>query len=134
VGSGYVTVRPSRATERAPRCSAMSFSLALAMFVVCSSWENWAIWPMKSVSLVGLSGSWFFSWPTSNLRKSSLPRIVPTAVAALGVAVVPVVPVAGAVVFGTVGIVLAFARQARTSTSTPFGSSRVLATVGSSVS
>src|SRR5215213_4881606 len=83
----------------------MSSSLALAMFVVCSSWLNCAICPMKSVSLVGLSGSRFLSWPTSSLRKSSLPRIESVALVSAPVPVVPVVDV----VVGTVGMVVAFA-------------------------
>src|SRR4051795_977884 len=47
--------------------------LADATFVICSSVENEAIWPMNSPSAIGFIGSWCCSWATKSLRKSSLP-------------------------------------------------------------
>ena len=43
------------------------------MFVICSSVENDAIWPMKSESCIGFIGSWCCSWATNSLRNWSLP-------------------------------------------------------------
>ena len=41
------------------------------MFVVCSSCENCAIWPMNSVSFMGSSGFWPVIWLARILRKPS---------------------------------------------------------------
>ena len=68
-------------------------SLALAMFVTCSSVENDAIWPMKSESCIGFIGSWCCSWATKSLRNWSLPSSAFVARRVLGVVLVPVVPV-----------------------------------------
>src|SRR3954468_12946107 len=63
-----------------------------ARFVICSSDENCAIWPMKSFSSMGFIGSWCCSWVTSSFRKSSLPSVPPlVCVAASAAAVEPVV-------------------------------------------
>ena len=46
---------------------------AAAMLVICSSCEKDAIWPIMSWSSMGFIGSWWDSWATKSLRKSSLP-------------------------------------------------------------
>src|SRR6476469_7399969 len=51
--------------------------VAATRFVICSSDENCAIWPMKSLSSIGFIGSWCCSCVTSSFRKSSLPSVVP---------------------------------------------------------
>src|SRR6478735_443578 len=49
--------------------------VAATRFVICSSDENCAIWPMKSLSSMGFIGSWCWSWVTRSFRKSSFPRM-----------------------------------------------------------
>jgi hypothetical protein len=42
--------------------------------VICCKLLKLAIWEMKSVLLIGLSGSWFFSCEISRFRKSLSPN------------------------------------------------------------
>src|ERR1700753_2895384 len=49
-------------------------SVETARLVTCSRVEKAAIWDMNSWLPTGLSGFWFFSWPTRSWRNSSLFR------------------------------------------------------------
>src|SRR6478735_6164577 len=64
-----------------------------AMFVVCSSDENCAIWPMKSWLFMGFDGSWFWSWTARSFRNESLPS-TPLGFVGGAELVPPVLPVA----------------------------------------
>src|SRR3954471_18758902 len=73
--SRYVTVWPI--SDSAPFVLSVStiFWVDAAMFETCSSCEKAAICPIHCWSSEGASGSWCWSWPTSSLRKSSLPSV-----------------------------------------------------------
>src|ERR1700748_2941140 len=51
-----------------------SSSFETARLVTCSRVEKAAIWDMNSWLPTGLSGFWFFSWPTRSWRNSSFFR------------------------------------------------------------
>src|SRR5680860_808975 len=48
-----------------------SARMSLAMLVVCSSCENWAICAMNSVSFIGSRGFWLLIWVARIRRKPS---------------------------------------------------------------
>src|SRR4051812_6752179 len=73
-------------------------------FVICSSVENCASWPMYSALSVGCMGSWCWSCATSSFRKSSLPsETFSFGAAAVFVAAAAVAPGGSVVVIGAGG-------------------------------
>ncbi len=55
--SVYVTVRPMRLIALVDERLEATVWFAAAMFVICSSVENDAIWPIMSLSCIGFIGS-----------------------------------------------------------------------------
>src|SRR5690349_2207897 len=100
------------------------------MFVICSISENWAICCIDWVGSWLLVGSWFWSWATNSLRKSSLPMIPASEFFAWVLAAGVPEDVGGMYVIWCVG---GSWDQARTSTSRPPGRAIVVSAGSGSV-
>ena len=68
-------MRPIRATALDVVSVVAICAFELAMFVICSTIVNEAIWLTDSFVSIGLVGSWCVSWAMNSFRKPSLSSV-----------------------------------------------------------